>query len=439
MKTITEFSGILLRQAAEAQQAFRAAHPQANEHPTEPAAEAVPAAETPGQTAVEAAAAAETPEQAAAETPAETDPAAQDVASAETGTGSEPANNSAPEPAVETAAPDLGTGPEAEAVAATMHIEGDRLSRLMEALAVAGKRASGVRLVRVLSGDKPPANAQKKGDFYYVLDMMPRPESRRDADSRGDDRRGRGGGRDRDSRGGGRGPGGGPGGGRGPGGGPGGGGRGGRAGGFDALGRDADLPRGEMAKGGEGWMLTRAPEERRGGNRGPVDPTRREQPSRPPRGPRFDGRGPGPSGDRPAGDHSPGGRPPRGARPPFGDRPPRPDRPLFGDRPPRPDRPDQSRGSAGGEGLRGPGPGREVARAQSPRPSGEQRPYRSGGDDNRRGQGWSAPMRRRGGWDDPPVVEAISAAGTVPQPEPAPAVPEIASAPALEAAEGEKK
>jgi hypothetical protein len=37
------------------------------------------------------------------------------------------------------------------------------------------------------------------------------------------------------------------------------------------------------------------------------------------------------------------------------------------------------------------------------------------------------------------VVEAISAAGTVPQPEPAPAIPEIASTPALEAAEGEKK
>ncbi len=98
-------------------------------------------------------------------------------------------------------------------MAAAMHIQGDRLSRLMEALAVAGKRAAGVRLVRVLSGDKPPANAQKKGDFYYVLDMMPRPEARRDADSRGDDRRGR----DRDGRGGGRGPGGGPGGGAWPG------------------------------------------------------------------------------------------------------------------------------------------------------------------------------------------------------------------------------
>jgi hypothetical protein len=424
MKTITEFSGILLQQAAGAQQAFLAAHPPVEE----PAAEPPPAAEP----TAEVAPAADTPEEAAAQPQSEEASAAQEVAPTEPETGSEPAGDPASEPAAETAAPDLGTGPEAEAVGAATGIQGDRLSRLMEALAVVGKRAAGVRLVRVLSGDKPPANAQKKGEFYYVVDMMPRPESRRDADFRGRDRDGR----DRDGRGGGgrgRGPGGpGGGGGRGPGG-PGGGGRGGpggstgfggRGGGFSALGRDADLPRGELAKGGEGWMLTRAPEERRGGNREQVDPTRREQPARPPRAPRFDGRGPRPSGDRPAGDRSPGGRPPRGDRPPMGDRPPSGERPRFGGRP---------RDPAGGDGVRAqaPGPGNQAARA--PGPGGPPHPRRNGGDDQRRGQGWSGPVRRRGGWDEPMVVETSPAADTVPPP------PQVETAPAVESAEGEKK
>jgi len=409
MKTITEFSGILLRQAAEAQQAFRAAHPQAEE---QPAAAAQPAAE--------AAPAADVPEEPVAETPPDAGPAAQDAASAAADAGGEPASDPVAEPAVEAAAPDLGTGPEAEAVAEAMQIRGDRLSRLMEALAVVGKRAAGVRLVRVLSGENPPANAQKKGDFYYVVDAMPRPESRRDVDSRGDERRGR----DRDGRGGGRGPVG-PGGGRGPVG------FGGRGGGFNALARDADLPRGDLAKGGEGWMLTRAPDERRGGNRGPVDPTRREQPGRPPRGPRFDGRGPRPPGERPAGDRSPGNRAPRGDRPSFGDRPPRGDRPRFGDRP-----------RAGREGVstQPPGPGSEATRAAGP--GSDQRPRRNSGEDHRRGQGWSGPVRRRGGWDEPMVVEAGSAPDVVavpPQREATPTAPDSAPAPAVESAEGEKK
>jgi hypothetical protein len=188
------------------------------------------------------------------------------------------------------------------------------------------------------------------------------------------------------------------------------------------------LPRGEMAKGGEGWMLTRAPEERRGGNRGPVDPTRREQPARPPRTPRFDGRGPRPTGDRPAGDRSAGGRPPRGDRPPMGDRPQGGERPRFGGRP---------RDPAAGDGQRaqGPGPsGERPPRPQGPGPGGPPRPRRNGGDDQRRGQGWSGPVRRRGGWDEPMVVETspapIAALPPPPQPE---------AAPVVESAEGEKK
>jgi len=428
MKTITEFSGILLRQAAEAQQAYRAAHPQAETAPPEVTTERAPEAQAEAATPTD---------ETVGDAPPAAEAAADDGAAAVAESGGESAGDTAAEPAAEAPALDLGTGPEAEAVGAAMQILGDRLSRLMEALAVAGRRASGVRLVRVLSGENPPANAQKKGDFYYVLDMMPRPESRRDADSRGDDRRGRGGGRDRDSRGGGgRGPGGPGGAGRGPGGGPGGGGgrgpggaggRGGRAGGFDALGRDADLPRGEMAKGGEGWMLTRAPDERRGGNRDQVDPTRREQPGRPPRAPRFDDRGARPTGDRPGGDRSAGARPPRGDRPA-----------------PRTDRPDRPRGPAGGPGFRaqGPRPGNEAPRGQGPRPGGEQRPPRNGGDDHRRGQGWTAPVRRRGGWDEPMVVEASPAPGATtapPPPQSTTAAPEITSQPTPDLAEAKKE
>jgi 23S rRNA pseudouridine2605 synthase len=171
-------------------------------------------------------------------------------------------------------------------------------------------------------------------------------------------------------------------------------------------------------------MLTRAPEERRGGNRGPVDPTRREQPARPPRAPRFDGRGPRPSGDRPAGDRSPGGRPPRGDRPPMGDRPPSGERPRFGGRP---------RDPAGGGEVRAqaPVPGNQATHALGP--GGPPRPRRNGGDDQRRGQGWSGPVRRRGGWDEPMVVEASPAADIVPPP------PQTEPAPAVESAEGEKK
>ena len=71
MKTITEFSGILLQQAAGAQQAFLAAHPPVEE----PAAEPPPAAEP----TAEVAPAADTPEEAAAQPQSEEASAAQEV------------------------------------------------------------------------------------------------------------------------------------------------------------------------------------------------------------------------------------------------------------------------------------------------------------------------------------------------------------------------
>ena len=46
-------------------------------------------------------------------------------------------------------------------------------------------RADNVRLVRVMSGEDPPPGAKKQGDFYYLVDLMPRGEPRRNDRGRG--------------------------------------------------------------------------------------------------------------------------------------------------------------------------------------------------------------------------------------------------------------
>ena len=56
---------------------------------------------------------------------------------------------------------------------------------MMEALDVIRDRADNVRLVRVMSGDDPPPGAKKQGDFYYLVDLMPRSEPRRNDRGRG--------------------------------------------------------------------------------------------------------------------------------------------------------------------------------------------------------------------------------------------------------------
>src|ERR1017187_87073 len=153
MKTITEFSGILLQRAAEAQQAYRAEHPQIST----PAVETAPPAPVVAE------------ESTASEDAAVTEPAAVEAAAGEeTSDGAAPSGEAAPseggasegdvEAQPEAApAPDLGSGPEAEAVGAALQVQGDRLSRLMEALDVVGRRVAQVRLVRVIQGETAPA------------------------------------------------------------------------------------------------------------------------------------------------------------------------------------------------------------------------------------------------------------------------------------------
>ena len=60
-----------------------------------------------------------------------------------------------------------------EAVAKTTGTTGERLDRLRDALKAVGKEAGRVRLVRVFPGEEPVAGAKKIGEFQYVVDLMP--------------------------------------------------------------------------------------------------------------------------------------------------------------------------------------------------------------------------------------------------------------------------
>jgi translation initiation factor IF-2 len=78
-----------------------------------------------------------------------------------------------------------------EAVSKATGTTGDRLQRLREALKAVGNQAERVRLVRVFAGDEPVAGAKKIGEHQYVVDLMPqtmKQEFRRD--ERGGGRRG---------------------------------------------------------------------------------------------------------------------------------------------------------------------------------------------------------------------------------------------------------
>ena len=76
-----------------------------------------------------------------------------------------------------------GAGEEAEteqaktaldaAVGTATGMTGDRLARLREAVRVAGRQSDRVRLVRVFGGEEEVAGAKKIGEFQYVIDLMP--------------------------------------------------------------------------------------------------------------------------------------------------------------------------------------------------------------------------------------------------------------------------
>lgn len=264
MKTLTEFSPLLLRTAA----AARAAAGGARSAP-QPSAEA-PATVGDGEAAQ--AGAGEAAEAAAGEARATAPEGAEAPAD---GGGAAEGGDAKPD-----------QDPAIDAVASALGVQPERAARLLEALDIIGDHIDQVRLVRVFQGEKGPQGAISRGEFHYVIDRIATPHQGRRND-RGERRGGRGGGFGF------------------------GGGRGDRdrprglgslkAGAPKEERRDDDRPgRGEMPRAGIGWQLTAAPRDfgdrGRGGRRGPGRG----------RGPGGRGRGPG----RPGG---PGG--PRGPRP----------------------------------------------------------------------------------------------------------------------------
>jgi translation initiation factor IF-2 len=236
MKTITEFSGTVLREAARIRMTHLAAVPVQQVEAAPPAVAPPPndaagdapetAAEAPVESAGGEATASEAAADAAAETPAEPDMEAStgsDEGADASAVEATPEGEAAPAEATPVEAAPVEADPAIKAaddaaraeVESAMGIKEDRLARLFEALDSVKNRADNVRLVRVLQGEDPPANGRKVGDHVYVADLMPAAsKGRRDErDARGGDRKG-----GRGFGGGGGGGGGRPGGGGGPGG-----------------------------------------------------------------------------------------------------------------------------------------------------------------------------------------------------------------------------
>jgi hypothetical protein len=86
-------------------------------------------------------------------------------------------------PAIKPERPPAGSMEEAETEAAKAALDeavskatgttGDRLARLREALKAVGSKGDRVRLVRVFSGEEPVTGATKIGEHYFIVDLMP--------------------------------------------------------------------------------------------------------------------------------------------------------------------------------------------------------------------------------------------------------------------------
>jgi len=257
MKNLTEFSGVILRQAAAVRstklaelKASAKAAPQA----TASEAETAPVvADDPNGAVVEAAEApAEAADDAPADAPAE---AAAPEAEAPVEAADAPAEAAPVEAAAEEKPAAEGKPAEARiddealsaAVGEEMGMEGDKLGYLMGALKAVGRKGlEQVRKVRVFQGEQGPAGSFSIDDLHFVVDRIV--VASKSKDDRGGKGRGAKGGK-------GRGQGrGGPGGG---GSGFGGGGSVPKGGsGFDVMSKDESI--GDVS-GGLGWSLAKTP------------------------------------------------------------------------------------------------------------------------------------------------------------------------------------
>src|SRR5271157_3110471 len=128
MITVTEFNGILLKQAKQHLAALRRAEP----HPApNPEPSAAPAAPDAAMAAAEGSEVAPPP----ASAPPEPSPANQQVA----------------------------------ALVEHLKIDENRAARLVDALGVVGNRLDRVRMVRVVKAEGAPSNAAKVGEFGYIV------------------------------------------------------------------------------------------------------------------------------------------------------------------------------------------------------------------------------------------------------------------------------
>ena len=172
IRTLTEFSGTLIRMAAKAETEAKKSLP----------TESAPAAAAPVSTETEATTPAE-PVAAAAEgteAAAATEPAAEGAEAAAPEAAADPAAEAAA-PAKAEAKPAVAEAAESEAAKASLDeavskatgTTGDRLARLREALHAAGRSADRVRLVRVFGGEDVVAGAKKIGEHQFLVDLMP--------------------------------------------------------------------------------------------------------------------------------------------------------------------------------------------------------------------------------------------------------------------------
>jgi hypothetical protein len=202
MKTLTEFSGTLIRMAARAEAEARKSLPQelltvaparvptegVTAKPDETAdapAAAVANTEAPSESAEakpgesgtdgdeQQAGAAE--EEAVEESVAGQDIAGASAAEQTTPGGAKPSEVNADEQGPMKAESETSAVKELldKAVAEATGTTAERLDRLREALQATGKQADRVRLVRVFAGEEPVAGAKKIGEHQYVVDLMP--------------------------------------------------------------------------------------------------------------------------------------------------------------------------------------------------------------------------------------------------------------------------
>jgi len=183
IRTLTEFSGTLIRMAAKAETEAKKALPKELSQVAPAPAPVSAEPELTAQPTPHAAGAGEAPH---AEPEVEGGPGeksesgafssatdATDELAAKEAAENEAKAEAKPEPKEEVGETDAVKAILDEAVAKATNTTGDRLARLREALHAAGRSTDRVRLVRVFGGEDVVAGAKKIGEHQFLVDLMP--------------------------------------------------------------------------------------------------------------------------------------------------------------------------------------------------------------------------------------------------------------------------